>query len=381
MKYISKQSKKFIALTTLFLTSKFKVRLIKYYLNMNLDNKYIYKYRNYIILSNKYINILYGTTKPESSFSCLVLNYQNINYTNRNDNKNKDKELSDNTPTNYCYLPFDKKSKITNDLKHFNFDETDIYVIGRKYTNKQSNIQVNNCFGVLCNIYNLTASKREQSQPKQVDENFQKNIRRDILMHLKNITGLNYLSKIIDCSLFFDIEFLVDIVDDFENFPQSKDLSMIFMAGIYTKGENYINYNINNISHNQEYLLLQKLLHKFKELVLDKGKLYVFHWGHSDKTVLNKHLLKYQDLHDIFLSMNIQFIDLMNICKQCIKSNSYSLKYIVKKLLNISYDSDCKNGADALESFLLDPSKVDDLIYYNKLDTKLLYDMVIHLTT
>ena len=92
----------------------------------------------------------------------------------------------------------------------------------------------------------------------------------------------------------------------------------------------------------------------------------------------------------------IIYVDLLIILKQTIDLPSYSLKYVAKELLNLRYDTDCQNGLDAMCSIiqndimltnnemnihnqdLLSLQSSKDIVKYNKIDTTLLYDVLIY---
>ena len=80
-------------------------------------------------------------------------------------------------------------------------------------------------------------------------------------------------------------------------------------------------------------------------------------------------------------------IDLLIVLKQTINLPSYSLKYVAKELLNLHYDTDCQNGLDAMCRIIQNdivtstPNNdiVKDIVEYNKMDTTLLYNILIYL--
>jgi DNA polymerase elongation subunit (family B) len=118
-------------------------------------------------------------------------------------------------------------------------------------------------------------------------------------------------------------------------------------------------------------------------------KIYILHWSNADKYIIDKTLQKYQKLNEFYKSVcepNLQYIDLLKLTKSSIKLESYSLKHVAKTLLDIDYNTDCKNGFDAMCSIIQNNNKLTskdkelcdftstkDIIQYNKLDTELLY--------
>jgi predicted RecB family nuclease len=119
-----------------------------------------------------------------------------------------------------------------------------------------------------------------------------------------------------------------------------------------------------------------------------KGNCFVFHWSNADVSVIKKSMFKYPGLNDRFMKIHgtqLKFVDLMKVFKNSCDFDSYSLKQVAKLMLGYEYDSDCKNGFDAMmttiDHFVIENQNekkqcLSDIIYYNKIDTKLLLDLI-----
>jgi hypothetical protein len=214
------------------------------------------------------------------------------------------------------------------------------------------------------------------------------------------------INKILKNSLFLDVEYINDIYDDFKTFPISQDSTLLFMIGFaYNVNHNdnslnYVNYTVNKLNKIEEYDILNKFLNdiidKFNAInqsntINSTTKMnkpvVIFHWSSADKIIIEKSLKRHPDLYKKYIdNVKIKYIDLLPIFKKTIYLESYSLKFVAKKLLNITYDTDCKNGFDAMCSIiqnncrleklnktLNDFASTQDIIKYNKIDTELLY--------
>jgi hypothetical protein len=209
------------------------------------------------------------------------------------------------------------------------------------------------------------------------------------------------MKGIIKNSLFIDVEYVNDIYDDFQEFPISKDNSLLCMIGISHLCNNVLKYDdltVKRLDSINEYDILHKFLNiidKTKNKICQDrqgSKILMFHWSNADKNILEKALVKYPDLWSIYKTKyknDIVYIDLLKVVKNTINLKSYSLKYVSNILLNYTYESDCKNGLDAMCSIILNEQALNstnknhenllnfenthDVIRYNKIDTQLLY--------
>jgi hypothetical protein len=370
--YIVKQSKKFQKLVTDNLVMSSNLQIINYLPTNKPKKDFILSYKNSVVISTSKLNELYNTNFT-SDFSIIFIMYKNLKY--------KD---------NFTYLSHDEKKtiiQILNDIP-YKFDVDDIYVIGRKYTDKSSGDTNNNSLSKLCNVYGLYKEKVERNtKPKIETEDFSKNYRRllrENLLKLLPSDSKVYMNDLYKNSIFLDTEYVTDIIDDFSEFPLSKNLAMNFMIGLGTVKKHDIEYTnliIDKIDHLLEYSILEKYLVFLENFSKDKDYILLVHWSQADKTSLNKGINKYPDLLTRLKKINYIYVDLMDVCKRTFFSNSYSLKYIAKNIMNYDYQSDCQNGFDAMISYIDSTlneniTVTNDLIKYNKIDTEILYKLI-----
>jgi hypothetical protein len=368
----------------------------------------IYKLRNVLILPNKNINSQYNINLDENKHSLIYVMYKNIYYKNTNDTNNQSR----------CYLDSNTKMKILKSFKYYNKKinlSNDILIIGKRYINRKTNDKINDSTKLYC-TYHIN-DNYETNDNFDINDNFDttniitkiplsiygkvdqhyylQNQRRLFLYNLKNTfksIDTLYINNTIKNGLFLDVEYTNDIYDDFKSFPESKDYSMLFMIGITFKNKEdleFIHYTVDKLTPEYEYKILKEFLNfineKYKK---EKCPIIIYHWSHADKTCIEKSFKKYPDLYNIYTIYPIEFIDLLCVVKQTIKLPSYSLKYVAKTLLNINYDTECKNGLDAMCSIiqknitmndnqkLTDFDITKDIIEYNKMDTVLLYKVI-----
>lgn len=373
--YIIKQAKQFQKLVTDNLINTNNCRLIKYIpkITKNLSKNYIYSYKNCLIFPKSKLHDIIPDPDPNSDQLVVIfIMYKNLKY--------KD---------NYTYLDRNDKDKIKEILNNifYKFDINNIFVLGRKYTDKSTGITNINSLSKLCNIYGLYTERAIRSSKTPKVENFTKNYRRDLRENLIKLIPGNYMNDIYKNSIFLDTEYVTDIIDDFSEFPLSKNLAMNFMIGLgILKGTDiaYTNLIIRKLNNDLEYQLLEQFVNYIEQFSKDKEYILLIHWSHADKTSLNNGLLKYPQLKTRFDKINYIFLDLMNVCKSTFYSNSYSLKYIAKNIMNYQYDSDCQNGFDAMISYIESTQQnskknddiINDLVKYNQIDTEILYKLI-----
>ncbi len=375
----------------------------------------IYKSRNVLILPNKNINSQYNTNLDENKHSLIYVMYKNIYYKETN---------TTNTNEFRCYLDSNTKMKILKSFNYYNKKinlSNDVLIIGKRYINRKTNDKINDSTKLYCTlpmsnpsvwqgtlpilneINNIDETKNENIQilekRDQTYHYYLQNQRRLFLYNLKNTFKSDstiYINNSIKNGLFLDVEYTNDIYDDFKTFPESKDHSMLFMIGIAFKVKDdleFIHYTVDKLTPEYEY----KILKGFLDLINEKYKkekcpIVIYHWSHADKTCIEKSFKKYPDLYNIYRIYPIEYIDLLCVVKQTIQLPCYSLKYVAKTLLNINYDTECKNGLDAMCSIiqknismndnqkLTDFDITKDIIEYNKMDTVLLYKVIKYFT-
>jgi len=362
----------------------------------------IYKSRNTFILHNKNINSHYKTNLDETKYSLIYVVYKNIYY------KDTENQLN-------CYIDSNTKLKIFKTFNYYNKKihlSNNVIIIGKRYINRKTNDKTNDSTKLYCTLpmpINNENVENENVENENVEilekrdktcRNHLENQRRLFLYNLKRAfksSNTLYINNNIKNGLFLDVEYTNDIYDDFNSFPLSKDHSMLFMIGItFTNYKNknnldYVHYTVDKLTPEYEYKILKDFLHSINEKYKkQKSPIIIYHWSHADKTCLEKALKKYPDLYNIYTIYPIEYIDLLQIVKQTIKLPSYSLKYVAKTLLHIDYDTQCKNGLDAMCSIIQKNISMDenekltdfditkDVIEYNKMDTVLLYKVIMY---
>lgn len=393
MDFIKSQSKKFNKLVSNYFITKYKLQKTNCINDLKKNNNtknIVWINNNYIVISNSIINYHYKTNLDENKYSLVSILYKNLYYKEKHNKKNNNKNIH---LQNICYLESFHKKQIkhiwTKLLKYINL-EKDIIIISRKYYNKQNtNKKYFNCFELLCllpleNKKEIVKNKITNEVTKNdIDLNFNiKDLRRKFLYNLKCHINVNsiYLKNIINKSIFLDVEYINDIYDDFTHFPISKDNSLLCMIGMSYLEDNIMKYDnliVKKLDYKNEYDILKTFLNK----ILNKRDLIIFHWSNADKLILEKSLIKYQDLWKIYSENKIVYIDLLKVVKNTILLKSYSLKYVSQILLKYTYDTECKNGLDAMCSIILNGNNlnnknfknINDIIEYNKIDTQLLY--------
>lgn len=365
---------------------------------LNKCDNFYYK-NNYMIIHNTVLNDKYRFSLDITKYSIVFLLYKNINYSK--------KECG-----NIARLDRSTKQTMKTVLQQYhryNNISSEIFIIGRKYTNvNDKNEKTNNCFGKIC-TYDINKvvltdcissdilsdnSSTSDNISEKLPETFSKSIlRRRFLYNLQQFIDVD--SSVRDCinnGVYLDVEYTNDIYDNFETFPISNDQSILFMIGIYNRSY-YHNFITDNLSHDEEHRILDNFLLRLSDKVSEK--IHIFHWSNADKYIIDKTLQRYPDIVSRYDSVikRIVFVDLLQVVKLTMPGlQSYSLKYVCKSLLNIIYDTKCQNGLDAMcsiiendlllktdlytEKNLLFFHDTKDVVNYNKLDTTLLYDIV-----
>lgn len=403
--YIIKQSKNFHRRIGNHFVTKFGLKKQQLSVVKSLSSNCVYSFKNCYVVPNHVINSLYdsNTCKTQTGFSCVFSLYKNIHHSTT---RNGDMRVCLDTATKA------KMSLVLDEMKSFTgtaVESFNCYVIGRKYKHKKGDVKPG-CFDVCCKIP-LSIGKEVNSTPiitpstlidggtKTKTETID---RRQFSLELKKVIASKYLNEttmymrsILQRSVFLDVEYLNDIIDDFKTFPVSQDLSMLFMIGfaICDKRDNlsYTNLLVEQLTQEEEYKILEQLLGMFRHLLsIHQQPLYVFHWSPADNTTINKAMSKYPLLHNEYNSLlgsKIHFVDLMKVFRGVAKFDSYSLKNVAREILNYQYDSQCQNGFEAMistiECFDKNSNNKDiimkDIIHYNKIDTEILHKLVCEL--
>jgi len=384
MNLIIEQSKRFSHLVLNHLKTQYNLKIVKNITNLDHTKpELIYVNCNRIVLNNKIVNMHYRTQFDEKNYTLMLLFYKNIHFKNKNG-------------INVCC--FDKRTKqslekIKEIGKLNTTDTTDILVLGRKYINRQTKETNYNSMDMYC-VYPYKKTPLQLKLKKETTENEKTSL---FAHNLKNMAPDFDIKK--NNVMYFDVEYINDIYDDFKTFPISKDTSLLFMIGFYDNYDNYTNYTVSRLNNVCEFEILEKFLNTLynKIEVTPEKKIFIVHWTNADKSIIEKALQKYKNLNQFYnkyCKPRLEYLDLHKLTKMSISSDSYSLKYISKQLLNIDYTTDCKNGLEAMCSIIQNEKLISstketltlmsfdstkDVIQYNKLDTQLLYYILKHL--
>jgi len=414
MEFIQQRSLLFKKIVLNHFIINYQLSITKFVNNLNIHNKnLIYVKGNYAIIHNKIVNLQYNVKLDETKYSLMMILYKNIKYKEPNSTGDQPNSTGDQpNSTGEAILNSDIRKNI---YKIFhNLDQklnvSDVMIIGRKY--KTNNKIISNSLGCYCTFdvlkikEKINISKRNKNVQTEVSL-VKTNLRRTFLLNLKAYinqhgTEFNtiYINNMIQNSVFLDVEYTNDIYDDFSTFPISKDNSMLFIIGLLRIVKNeccYTDFTSKRLTYQEEYRILDNFLdyisNNYKN---NKFRVTVFHWSHADKYIIEKSLARYPDLQKKYDPTQIIYVDLLIILKQTIDLPSYSLKYVAKELLNLRYDTDCQNGLDAMCSIiqndimltnnemnihnqdLLSLQSSKDIVKYNKIDTTLLYDVLIY---
>jgi hypothetical protein len=374
-----------------------------------------YSKNEYLILHNSILNNLYKTDLQSDKFSIVVVLYKNINFSNKNVFENVVR--MDSSTKAFVKKIYNQHSK-TNNISD------KIYIIARKYVNvKDKTTRVNNCFGLMC-YYDAHKLKKTNDIQTDCDESHHPDLsqdsdesqdskasypdvsksilRRRFLRNLEQFTDGIKVYDVLRNGIFIDTEFTNDIYDDFSDFPISYDTSILFMIGMsYIKNDIvcYHNFTVNRLDQTDEKQIMEnflQMIYQSSQFSHSKlNKIPLFHWSNAEKYIIEKTLLRYPDVVAKYKHVidSILYIDLLKVVRSTLPGlKSYSLKYVCKQLLDITYDTDCKNGLDAMCSVIKNNVRLQtdnrcfktlmcfdntkDVVNYNKLDTTLLYSVL-----
>ena len=436
MKLIIEQSKKFNQLVLNHFKSQYKLKTVNNIYSLDHTKpELMYTNRNNIILNNKIVNQHYLTTLDETKYSLVFMFYKNIYY------NEKSSILDFKTKQNI--------KKIVNLYKKEFLDEN-VIIIGRKYINRKTKEICTNSVGLYCSYISREQNKKQRQNKDVVtnlDDNFRTiflqnlnkitqdfDIKRTLFLDVEYVNDLYDDFKTfpisVDSSLLFMIgtsevpaneatieapanEATSDAANEVSNEATNEATSdaanevsneATSEATSDTANEvsneatsdvpneevlSYTNYTVTRLADFSELDIMERYIHMLYDKINKHEKIYILHWSNADKYIIDKTLQKYQKLNEFYKSVcepNLQYIDLLKLTKSSIKLESYSLKHVAKTLLDIDYNTDCKNGFDAMCSIIQNNNKLTskdkelcdftstkDIIQYNKLDTELLY--------
>lgn len=211
---------------------------------------------------------------------------------------------------------------------------------------------------------------------------------------------------------YVDFETITNVSDDLETFPVSKDNSRIFLIGlgfsnIETKSSwNFKYFITKELSDNEEINIVTNWLYYMENIrkELNLENIPIIHWSHAEKSFLNhfikknNHLLN-NKIKDIL--SKLVWIDLLDIFKnnRITLSLNFSLKSVAKEfyergLIKTSWETKFGDGLSAMtcalfynslkamkhkrckEKYLEDFLEIRQVIKYNEVDTKVMWELL-----
>lgn len=409
MDFIIAQNKRFVELVIDYFAKNYNLHTLRSltklkYLKNGDSGSIMFARSNVIVLPNKVVNAHYDTQLDINSYSVIYILYRNLTYRKREVERN-------------VVLDAETKKRMDRDIQSIRNSlqqvsiqtSPSVFVVGRKYNCSKHKTIDNNALGLLCKY--TSQIKRRKTVNKNLDPdsldtttNVTSNsiTRRKFLQTLKTTLDehdIKYTGNgdLLRRSIFLDIEYINDIYDDFSSFPVSHDTSLMFMIGTVTldkyRNEKFTDYTVRRLTREQEYNILQRFLTDIQQTIKSNENIIIFHWSPADKTFIERTLIRYPDLHARYTQLRnnkqIVYLDLLVLVRDTINLESYSLKYVAKNLLNITYQTDCQNGLSAMCSVIREDQTCSDLqrsdvmrdiIEYNKMDTTLLYKLYRYFT-
>jgi putative phage-type endonuclease len=243
-------------------------------------------------------------------------------------------------------------------------------------------------FKQLLNTRTLTTEiklteKDTQLMEKMIDFNTQSKYKKDIIYPSKN-TKVDLPNN--------KLEFYVDFetINDFIG-----PLNMIYLVGVFVKLPNnkteFKYFMTKDLTRESEKVILKEWIDYTSKLERQYNTTSnIYSWSNAE----NNFLKIYNDNVDTKDKVEVKFIDL----KECIKNNhillkgnieNFGIKTITKymnkyNLIDSSYEEldNCDNGADSIIHAINyyktgDKKLFSELIQYNKLDCKLMYDILV----
>lgn len=204
-----------------------------------------------------------------------------------------------------------------------------------------------------------------------------------------------------DLEFYVDFESVTDIVSDFSKLPFSDYDNIIYLIGVgyvYKKTFRYRKFVVDKLSNSEEKRILKEF-HKYLNRKTNGKPYKLYHYGNHEQsmfaTARKKHkfnwdITQWFDVHkNIILKEPVTFYGSLNFGLKSIAKTMYSNNLIKTIWKN---DGVCKNGLDALvlakdcnDDSIKKGIKMKkhpimkDIINYNEVDCKVLYEIVEYL--
>lgn len=203
---------------------------------------------------------------------------------------------------------------------------------------------------------------------------------------------------------FIDFETVNDMFyQDNVDIKNTQSNTIIFMIGIGYLNElkkfTFKEFHLDNLTFEEEKKMIVNFMKFIKKRVVGKDKIKVFHWSHAEETILELINKRYNYFISDFLT-EIQFIDMYKVFVDEPIVIKGAMKYKLKEIGNAMFnhgliktkwsDEGITNGFEAMieacnyyKSKNKNESKnhnlMNEIIKYNEIDCKVLYEIVEYL--
>ncbi len=315
------------------------------------------------------------------------------------------KELYPNMCNQYDYPWRLVKETIANNIKEI----TSLWMIGvknreishshgvYKWTNNECNLETLGVKGPI--VGNILSKILEINKPQTRSET---NIKPLIIQN--NLEGWKNPKKI---EFYVDFETITNVMTDFKHFPYVENNSMIFMIGVgyiepFIDHWVYKNFTVNCLDLLEE----KKICLEFVEYISSVSKVHkvnspsCVHWAHAEQTfwskAVDRHTSAIEDSEWIWLDLLKIFKKEPIVIKGCLNFNLKNVAKAMKSHGCIACDwdgeSSCIDGTSAMIGVwnaqkeanlrnisLIDTPLIQDIIKYNEIDVKVLYEIITYL--
>ena len=347
------------------------------------DNSYIQKTYNAIEWVHKVRKdgLLYSPLKPEIKEMCV--NMSNTNDTPWTDIKKDIVKKTRDLTAIWNITNVQRDYVFDNGIKRWDQENCNSYTLGLKDSNKRSH--------VIDKILDINRQDKYMIYPSKLKDikdnrfNWQKKFRTDFYIDFETVTTT------------FGNQ------DNMNIHNNMNDTQIIFMIGVGYVEEDQFNYKVfkmDELNSNEEY----RILCEFKDFIdektklLDKNEKYntrLFHWSHAERTMLSnafdrhpellkkwENYIEWIDMCDIFITEPIVIKGALCFKLKEIGNALYSLG-----LINTYWDNkNMSTGIDAMVTGIKyyqkenkteeDKIKFNEIIKYNEIDVKVLYEIV-----
>lgn len=274
---------------------------------------------------------------------------------------------------------------------------TNIWNCGPDNRNNAFNKNIRSWKNPKCN--SKTLGVKGQKTSKMIDNILQFNRKRNKVINIEKIGHNNNNWRSNDLTFYVDFETVGSMLLN-SNSKTNLDVEgdYIFMVGIGWKCPNESKWNYKCIYVNQITLVEeQRIMKEFNDIIKNLESQYqtkakVIHWSHAERSFYNKVNSRYGYIYD-----NINWYDLLKFFKDnnilVLDSLNFSLKTVAKNmhkygLIKSDWTDDMTSGVDAMFYSWQEYAKYDDInssskfkdvIKYNEIDCKTMFEILEYL--